>query len=1299
MKNFLLLLLAVVLSSGRVAAQTGHFMPSELFSSGLINSLCQDKYGSIWIATDYGLNRGDGYHFQSFLHDDDDVWSICVNTVSSLFCDRQGRIWVGTAHGLDRYDEAADGFVHYKFPGALQPRVSCMTQLADGRLFVGTAGFGAFIVDDEGHIEPARGYADAANDQYYSRVFVDSRGRFWKSSSTNTVVVKSGGSFQHFESKGEPMGFIERDGNVIIIGTRGIIVTRDGRLTDIGVDVSVLDGKEVLFSDVFKDHDDNIYIGTRGHGLFRLAPSSYHLESYDATIFGSSMNTAKVRGLLADRDGNLWIGLQRKGLVMIPRRPMQFQTWSFQVQKVSVSSPISSVCEGDDGMTWCTVQGVGVYGFDAKGHIVAHPKSPDAVEFIFRDQQRQYWIGTDDALFTYNPLTGDSQLKVSFDCDGFKDLTVDDEGRIYISTFSRGFCVYNPATGELKNYRNDNRDTVKTGHLANDWVMCMASDRDGVIWMGTSSGVSCFDPHTGSFLSHGWNQLLNGILCFSICELQSGNIAIGTDHGLYLYDHEHRTVQPFPGSEQLRNKTVNYIVQSNDGDVWCSTSMGIWQYQASKQQFIGHIYGNGLVTKEYVYGVGMHNDNDKIFFGNNDGLTVFSPRDIKTEHVTTAPLRLSAFYVGSQPVNTRTVLNDVKITDQAVIESSYFTLSYLDHTVTLRFSQFNFANPLNTVFEYNINGGDWIVNPTGTNDIILSHLQPGTYRVAVRASTGKDGYSPEKVIVITVQAPWYRSTAAYVIYLLLLVALAFYIYRIVRRRAKQQLNEEKMKFLINATHDIRSPLTLIMSPLTNLRRHLNDDQKEAHRDVDTIEHNAQRILNLVNQILDVRKIDKQQMQLHCEQTDLVAFIAAISKMFEYNAQERQINFSFQHAGIDQLDVWIDRGQFDKVVTNLLSNAFKYSHDGGEITVSLTTDGKTATFEVIDNGVGLDADGLRHIFDRFYQGGNSYRMHIDGTGIGLNLCKMIVDMHHGSISAANRTGSHHGSVFTVTLPLGKSHLKPDQVEQPTTPAVDNHQPATGRVSNRYRVLIVDDDLEIGRYIKAELGNYYKFGLCTNGREGLKELLSNPYDLVISDVMMPEMDGFTMLRMIKTNLIISHLPVIMLTSKSDVGNRLEGLERGADAFLAKPFDMEELHMNIENLIHSRLHLKGKFSGAQQQTELVEQLKVKGNDEQLMERIMKVVNKNLSNSDFNVDMLTQEAGISRAQLHRKMKEMTGISTSEFIRNLRLEQAARLLKEQKINITQVAYTVGFSNLAHFSTVFRKHFGMSPTEYVERQE
>ena len=484
-----------------------------------------------------------------------------------------------------------------------------------------------------------------------------------------------------------------------------------------------------------------------------------------------------------------------------------------------------------------------------------------------------------------------------------------------------------------------------------------------------------------------------------------------------------------------------------------------------------------------------------------------------------------------------------------------------------------------------------------------------------------------------------------------------------------------------------------MSPLHKLLK--QEQNPEIRNELKTIEHNAQRVQNLVNQILDIRKIDKQQMRLQCQETDIVQYLGNILKSYEYTARERNIEFRYLPS-LDKLNVWLDRSALDKIVDNLLSNAFKYTYDGGTIEVRVgTNDRQMAMLQVIDTGMGIKGD-LHKIFDRFYQGGGSHSLHIEGTGIGLNLCKMIVEMHHGTISAANRDDCQ-GSIFTVCLPLGNSHFAKEEILEPEEKEKTRKQ----KVQSSYHVLIVDDDEEIGDYIQQELGAYYYITSVTSAREAWHQLLSVDrkwqYDLVVSDVMMPEMDGFTMLRMIKKNINVSHIPVVMLTSKSDVANRLEGLEKGADAFLAKPFDMEELHVVINNLISKNLRLKGKYSGVQQQKDKVEETQVKGNDELLMERIMKVINEHLSDNDFNVEVLTQEAGISRAQLHRKMKELTGLPVSEFIRNIRLEQAIRLLKEQKINVTQVAYAVGFSNLAHFSTVFRKQFGVSPTEYIEQ--
>lgn len=453
---------------------------------------------------------------------------------------------------------------------------------------------------------------------------------------------------------------------------------------------------------------------------------------------------------------------------------------------------------------------------------------------------------------------------------------------------------------------------------------------------------------------------------------------------------------------------------------------------------------------------------------------------------------------------------------------------------------------------------------------------------------------------------------------------------------------------------------------------------------------------MVNQILDERRIDKNQMHLHCQNTELGTQISGVMAMFQSNARSHNISLKLENDG--EVYAWIDRTNFDKVIQNLLSNAFKFTSDGGEICIKVRQNGETVIVQVQDTGIGFNDENTDKLFDRFYQGKNTTGMKTAGTGIGLNLCRTLIQMHGGKIKASNRTDGKQGALMTITLRTGNAHLKPEEIVEVNAEAQSADKSAPRRhASKNYSIMIVDDDPEIATYIKHELGDWYKFDNFTNGHDALQALLSRRYDLVISDIVMPGMDGITLLKNIKTNNLVSDIPVILLTSKSNASDRLEGFKKGADAYLPKPFDMTELRIMIENLIDKTRRLKGKFSGAQTQEDKMEQIKVKGNNDALMERIMKSINKNISNPDFNVEELTEDVGISRAQLHRKMKEITGISTGEFIRNLRLKQAARLISEGKINITQVAYNVGFNNQTHFSTVFKKHFGMSPSEYADK--
>lgn len=373
---------------------------------------------------------------------------------------------------------------------------------------------------------------------------------------------------------------------------------------------------------------------------------------------------------------------------------------------------------------------------------------------------------------------------------------------------------------------------------------------------------------------------------------------------------------------------------------------------------------------------------------------------------------------------------------------------------------------------------------------------------------------------------------------------------------------------------------------------------------------------------------------------------------------------------------------------------------GQVSVVLSQNDKQAIIQVVDSGIGFKDEKTDRLFERFYQGKNANDLHIEGTGIGLNLSRAIVQMHGGQIRAYNRTDGERGACLEIHLPLGHAHLRPEEMEDSLSGDSLAGSSERKQALKNFRLLVVDDDLEVAQYIKNELGTWYKIDTAPNGKEALKMLLvDSGYDLVVSDVMMPEMDGISMLKQLKGNPNISDIPVILLTSKAEVSDRLEGLKKGADAFLAKPFNMEELHILIDNLIDNVRRLRGKFTGAQRQEDKIENVEVKGNNDALMERIMKTINANLSDPDFNVERLTADVGISRAQLHRKMKEITGISTGEFIRNLRLEQAARLIREGKINVTQVAYSVGFNNQTHFSTVFKRHYGMTPTEYAEKSK
>ena len=1269
-------------------ADRGRLYTAEKLSSSTTNFVAQDHFGYIWVCSQFGLNKFDGYRFTHFFTDADDPTTIQGNEVTRLLSDSKQRLWVGGANGLSRYDHATNQFVRYDFPSGLRPRIECIYEDTHGNILIGTSGYGLYSIRSGADvIMRERQFSRTENNDFLTVLFEDDQHNFWRGYQTaNITRFKTNGltptETKDFDSPcGPAVAFLRTDTKgFLVVCTYGILRYdyATGQLTDSGIDLSEI-GATASVRAAMIDRSGNIYIGTSGRGLFVIRNGNRTLQRVEYNDHKYDLSTANVNYIFKDKDQNLWVSCFRKGLFLLCQGNEAFHTSKFADQKYQLGSSLSSLTLGSDGSLWCTVQNTGIYRGDANGLFTPAPAFPSGADCIYHDRKGTYWVGSESTLYSYDPATGASKPRLRLDGWGINCMADDGEGHLYVCNYGKGFCIFDINTGEAEQF-SMYQIHPQRGGLCNDWVKAFLLDSRGLLWIATSNGVCVMNPSDRNFRSLGWDLQLKNVQCFSLAEQSDGSILIGTESGIYCYDMTAGKIARVEGLKELDNKPIYTIAHQRNGDLWMSSANGIWHYDKQRQHLVRYVEGNGLETREFVLGaVAMANDG-RLSFGSIEGIVSFYPNDVSGMGIdNNERVYLTSFVIDGKPVGC--------LTDK-------FKIPYNQNSFAMEFSMLNYSDAENIYFEYRINGGEWVPFVDGANRVAFSKMKPGSYEIEVRAMCNGLYFKNTHTVSVTVQSPWYATTWAYIIYALLALAIAGLILYYIERRQRTQLDEQKMQFLINATHDIRSPLTLIMGPLNKLKERLTD--QENLDDLQTIDRNAQRLLLLVNQILDERKIDKNQMHLHCSETDLVAFISGICSLFQFNARQRNISFSFEHED-EKLMAWIDRIQFDKVVSNLLSNAFKYTFDGGNVKIVLSHDEQTATIRVIDNGIGFKEENTERLFERFYQGKGSSDLHIEGTGIGLNLSRAIVLLHGGNIKAYNRTDGQRGACLEVQLLLGKAHLKPEEIQETEE---HEHQTVRQQASRNLRLLVVDDDYEVSQYIKNELGQWYRIDTAPNGREALKKLLtSNNYDLVISDVMMPEMDGITMLRQIKGNPNISDIPVILLTSKVEVDSRLEGLRKGADAYLAKPFNIEELHILVDNIVDNIRRLRGKFTGAQTQDDKIEHVEVKGNNEILMERIMRVINEHIQDSDFNVDKLGEEVGLSRTQLHRKMKEITGISTGEFIRNIRLQQAARLIKERKVNVTQVAYAVGFNNQTYFSTVFKKHFGRTPTEYAEEQE
>ena len=1310
----LIITMMICLFSIQAWAQSGKlFNTDNQLSSNLATQVFQDKSGFIWIATRNGLNNYDGYHITVIKKDMSNFLGLNSNYINSIAQDEKEHILLGTNNSLLEFT----GSEFLKIPmldskgKELATYVKQVYPLKNKDVAVATSGYGIMLKkQDEQKCHAMKGEVEKL--KYIHKLLEDKRGRLWIITEDGKLYRKetNGRVTSHFAgTEGVGAQDIQQDalGNIYLASkNQGVHLLRVGsnvftRISSIG---------NLPIDNIYISRNNKLYIGCDGLGIYVYDPQTGFLQ--DNPLFSRLVNLAKskVTSIIEDNQGNIWVSMLQKGVFMQSNIQNDFNYMGFRLGNRNVigENCVTSLSINQGNQVWVGTDKDGLYLFNiATQSVEGHFLNQSTVLTLCKDQQGRTWVGTYtdglgymDAAGSFHPV----DLGISKSV-GILDIKQDPQGNIWIATMGKGlFCLQKD--GSRRNYKAkygaDNN--LKVNSLPNDYLIKLSFSNDGNhLYVATSVGLACLDRKRNS-----WVSTFKGINClnknsFSHCVFvdSKDHVWYGTEDGAFCFDFR-KGIKPklYTTANGLTDNSVASITEDYQGNIWLGTIKGLNKL-ALKSGTITKFYAeSGLQSNEFSdASVCTTQDGKTILMGGSGGLNWFQADQVR-QHPWQAKVVISGFILNNKMVTPGMKSGSYTITDNWSTFSRDFQLSHEDNTFTLQLSTLTYNDVEQISYVYSINGDAWRTVPAGQNELAFSHMAPGSYKYRIKAIC--NGYeTPVKEFTIIVHPAWYASIWAKLFYLLLLIAAIMLYLRHRKRQMEDQLilqqhihaeemGEAKIKFFMNISHEIRTPLTLIIPPLLSLIK----EDKEPHRQgiYEIIRKNSERILHLINQMMDLRKIDKGQMVMRMCKTDMVSFINEEYDLFKQQAIAKSIDFEYQH-DCEELPVWIDRNNFDKVIINTLSNAFKFTPTAGHILLSLTHTAHHAYISIKDSGIGIPKDKLETIFQRFYQTPADPSDRNVGTGIGLDLTRSLVELHYGTISARNNEGEkgskfEHGSEFIIRIPLGKDHLKPEEIieeeemkkeqnnelaeaEQEEQLAESNDQPAetlnnsdttpASAKGAKAEIVIVEDEEDIQEYLKPQLSSDFKIRTYPNGKVALNEILKNKPDLVISDIMMPEMDGTTLCAKLKSNINTNDVPIILLTAKSREEDQLEGLQTGADAYILKPFNMDILHRNIINLLTVRRTLRNKFTGNESQNHQVEQIEMQTPDNSLMQRVMEVINENINDSDLSVDMIAQKVGISRVHLHRKMKELTNQTPHSFIRNIRLQQAAKLLKDGK--------------------------------------
>ncbi|SRX56075.1 hybrid sensor histidine kinase/response regulator transcription factor [Aequorivita sp. CIP111184] len=1290
--NLLFLLLFPLLAFSQTNKQVAfrELTVAHGLSQNSVVSIKQDSTGFMWFATQDGLNKYDGRDFTHYDIQFEDVTRPTYSKLGKIYLSKSGQLWIVSNSGkLQKYNQENENFETVL---NISP-ISTLIQNKDSDYYLGTYEEGIYKI------------------LHQSKDTV----QFLKPKDANRTVYN----------------FFETNDNVILATTNnGFFEIKNDNYKFNEV------YQNTNFSTISQSKNNTLYLGSFGEGLFIKHQNEANFSKFSGFVSASLPKNLIIQDLLVDKRNNLWVATYGQGVYLINFEKQTIQNFTENKNNPYALHYNDVLClfEDNTGTIWLGTDGTGISYYDeylVKFNVLTNDQVPlnvnvDVIRAITKDADNNIWVGTSGKgltrlnidkqnFYTYTTqnsnLLGDRIMSLLIDggrlwighqthglqlmdskgkITSFKEtasftiwkIYKDENDMLWFGTRDHGLIQFDKKHGIIQQF------TTENSNLTTNNIRTIEKGKTGELWIGTETD-GLFKLNINKHSVEKVNNINSNIKSLYF---NDSVLLIGTNgDGLQVFNPMKKTVQNFTTKEGLPNNVIYGILPDNEGFLWISSNKGISKLKF-KDNTISVIdnYSNydGLQAFEFNTGAYYKDKNGMLYFGGLEGINWFNPN-------------LLSF----NPIKPKTVISGFKVFNKDQKLTPNQNLKYNENTVTFTFSSLHFSQPERNQYKYKLvnNDVDWIA--AGNNNVAhYTNLPPRDYKFQVISSNYDGVWNTEPATYsFTILKPWYATNLAKVLYLVLFLLLAFYLYKYLKWRWEiknqlrleheetarlKKLDEFKTKLYTNISHEFRTPLTLILGPIEN-QLVKTKISKEDKKELSLVKQNADRLLILVDQMLDLSIIDSGQRKLAIKQGNLSVVLKQLISAFQYKASDKKITISSSIKNLKS--VWFDRDVIEKVTSNLLSNAIKYSPKGSTIVFEANKQESNLVLSTINKSDHVGKKDLSKLFQRFYQDNKLS----EGVGVGLALVRELVTLSKGTIIANNIDNDK--IQFTVSLPINKDAFEDEDLiinEEISIAEFETEHKIEGSNKEKPLLLVVEDEVDIRAFIISILKNDYQIIEAANGNIGIENALKEMPDLIISDIMMPEINGIQLCNTLKTNELTSHIPIILLTAKVGDENEIEGIKTGADAYITKPFNSEKLKIRVEKLIENRRQLQKHFSKT---LSINPELAITSTESDFLKRLQAVLNENVTDPEFSSDRFGKMMFMSRTQLHRKLKAITGMSASEFIRSQRLKLAIGLLKESDASISEIAYQVGFNTPSYFSKCFKEVYNCTPNEYLSK--